>query len=275
LNKHYLFRGCLIPTRLPFLEKASIIALERMGFEFDLFPEATCCMEPIGLRSMALDTWKVTAARMLAVAEADGRDVVTLCNGCFMSLKEAAHLLSNENERDEVNRVLADIGMKYNGTTNVKHLLEVVAEKGEDSLKSMVTTPLEGMRVGIHPGCHLVRPSSILGVENPFSPELLLRVTEWLGAEVVHAQNWPGCCGGGLTGVNEEVSSGILREIVEEFKMMGAEYIVTPCPFCFIQFDLKQKEGLPVIYLGELLALAFGASTQDIGMKHHRIKLAP
>lgn len=263
----------MIPTRLPFLEKASIIALERMGLEFDLLPDATCCMEPIGLRSMALDTWKVTAARMLAIAEVDGRDIVTLCNGCFMSLKEAAHLLSKDDEREKVNEILADIGMRYEGTTNVKHLLEIVAGMGEERVRSMITSPLDGLRVAVHPGCHLVRPSRILGVENPFSPDLLVRVTEWLGAEVVHAQDWPGCCGGGLTGVNEEISSGILKETVDEFKMMGAEYIVTPCPFCFIQFDLRQKDGLPVIYLGELLALGLGASSQDIGIKHHRIRL--
>ena len=94
-----------------------------------------------------------------------------------------------------------------------------------------------------------------------------------MGAEVIHAQEWPGCCGGGLAGVNDAVSDGILMETVNEFKMNGAEFIVTPCPFCFVQFDLRQKNGLPVLYLGEILALAFGASPEEIGIRHHRTKV--
>lgn len=273
MNSCYLFRGCLIPTRLPYLEKASIISLEKMGVEFDFFPDATCCMEPIGLRSMALDTWKVAAARLLAIAESDERDIVTLCNGCFMSLKEAAHVLADEKEREEVNDVLSEIGMEYGGGTRVRHLLEIVAEVGRERIGSLVVSPLNGLKVAVHPGCHLVRPSQILGVERPFSPTLLSDVAKWLGAEVVCDQDWPGCCGGGLTGVDDSISSGILMERANEFKAAGAEQIVTPCPFCFVQFDLKQRDGLPVVYLGEMLALAFGASADEIGIKHHRTKL--
>jgi heterodisulfide reductase subunit B len=32
---------------------------------------------------------------------------------------------------------------------------------------------------------------------------------------------------------------------------------------------------MPVLYLSELLALAFGASPEQIGLKYHRHKLAP
>jgi heterodisulfide reductase subunit B len=48
---------------------------------------------------------------------------------------------------------------------------------------------------------------------------------------------------------------------------------LTPCPFCFVQFDLKQKDDVPVLYLAELLALALGASSDEIGLKYHRIKI--
>ena len=37
-------------------------------------PDATCCVEPIGLRTMAQDTWLATAARMLAIAQEGDRD---------------------------------------------------------------------------------------------------------------------------------------------------------------------------------------------------------
>ena len=44
-------------------------------------------------------------------------------------------------------------------------------------------------------------------------------------------------------------------------------------PFCFVQFDIRQKEGLPVLYLSELLALAFGATPEQIGLKYHKTRL--
>ena len=53
----------------------------------------------------------------------------------------------------------------------------------------------------------------------------------------------------------------------------GATAILTPCPFCFVQFDIRQKEGLPVLYLAELVALAFGATPEQIGLKYHKNKL--
>ena len=271
MTEHYLFRGCLIPTRLPYLEKASVDALDIMGTSRELLPDATCCMEPIGLRSMALDTWKITAARMLAIAERGGRDIITLCNGCFMSLKEAEHLLSNEEERGEVNRILSEIGLEYGGGTRVRHLLEIVHDLGEESVRSMVVSPLENLRLAVHPGCHLVRPSKILEVESPYSPRVLADIAEWLGGEVTYSPEWPGCCGGGLAGVDDQVSMGILNETVGEFRDAGAKQILTPCPFCFVQFDVRQKKGLPVIYLGEMMAIAFGARPETF-LRHHRTK---
>lgn len=271
MSDHYLYKGCLIPTRLPYLERASVDALDRMGVDHSPLPDATCCVEPIGLRSMAQDTWKLASARMLAIAESGKRDVITLCNGCFLSFKEAEHVLNDPEQRDHVNGILSEMGLEYRGGTKTRHLVEIVRELGEEKVRSMVVSPLDDLKLAIHPGCHLIRPSEIMGVDRPFSPRALCEVAEWLGAEVVYSQDWPGCCGGGLAGVDDEVSTGILNETVDEFRNAGAEQILTPCPFCFVQFDVRQKNGLPVIYLGEMLAIAFGSDPAPL-LKHHRTK---
>ena len=65
-ERYFLFRGCLIPTRLPFLERSSLFVLDKLGVDHGQMPGATCCVEPIGLRSLAEDTWLVVTARMLA-----------------------------------------------------------------------------------------------------------------------------------------------------------------------------------------------------------------
>lgn len=271
-NDLYLFRGCLIPTRLPYLERSSAFVLDTLGVNHRLLPGATCCVEPIGLRSLAVDTWLVVAARMLSIAERDGRDVLTLCNGCYVSLREARHLLRSEEERERVNAILGEIGMEYRGRSDVVHLGGLAADMGGE-VRSLVTNPLTGLRVAAHPGCHMLRPSGVTGIDAHFSPRSLTDMARITGAEVAYSPDWPACCGGGVSGVNDDISTGVLNDALTEFRAAGATCILTPCPFCFVQFDLRQKNGIPVLHLSELLALAFGASPEEIGLRHHRTKL--
>lgn len=271
-SPYYLFSGCLIPTRLPFLERSSRLVLDRLGVPYSPMPDASCCVEPIGLRTMGYDTWLAVTARMLSIAEAGGRDVLSLCNGCYMSLKESAHLLRDPETRRWANRILEPTGRSYQGGAEVRHLMEVVRGSGEDVVRGQVTAPQSGLRVAVHPGCHLLRPSGVCDVDRPFSPQALSEIARWAGAEVVHNEDWPRCCGGGLTGVDDDISAAILGDTVEGFKADGANCILTPCPFCFVQFDLKQRQGIPVLYLSELLALSFGATPEEIGMRYHRSK---
>ncbi|MCK7502868.1 MAG: heterodisulfide reductase-related iron-sulfur binding cluster [Desulfobacterales bacterium] len=99
-DRYYLFKGCLIPTRIPNLEKASLIALDSMGVDHRPLPGATCCVEPIGLRSMAADTWLGDGGPHAGHRREDGRDVLTLCNGCYLSFQEAGHALQEPAVRD-------------------------------------------------------------------------------------------------------------------------------------------------------------------------------
>jgi heterodisulfide reductase subunit B len=267
----YLFPGCLIPARLPFLEASSRFVLDRLGIEHEDLPDAACCVEPIGLRTMARDTWLASAARMLAIAEGADRDIITLCNGCYMSLKEASHLLEDRAVRAGVNEVLRSIGREYRGGTKVHHLPGLLSER-EAEVRASVERPMD-IAVVSHPGCHMLRPSGILGIDASFRPEVLDRIASWTGANMVRSEEWPSCCGGGLSGIDEELSSKLLSDPARSHLASGASAILTPCPFCFVQFDIKQKGGLPVLYLAELLALAMGAAPEKIGMQYHRKKI--
>ncbi len=268
----YLFSGCLIPTRLPFLEAASRYVLDSLGAEYEGLPGATCCVEPIGLRTMAEDTWLASCARLLAIAEQDGRDVLTLCNGCYMSLQEARHALEDERVRKKANEVLRSVGREYRGEALVHHLPGYLAEH-EAEVRGLISRPLD-IKTIAHPGCHMLRPSEVLRLDRSFRPELLDRIAAWTGATPVEGPEWPQCCGGGLAGIDDALSSKMLGDAVRGKRGSGADLIVTPCPFCFVQLDLKQKDGLPVLYLAELLALAMGAPPEKIGLRYHRTKLA-
>ncbi|OPX64749.1 MAG: CoB--CoM heterodisulfide reductase subunit B [Methanomassiliicoccales archaeon PtaB.Bin134] len=268
----YIFPGCLIPTRLPFLEAASRFVLDRMGADCADLPGATCCVEPIGLRTMARETWLASSARLLAIAEEGGRDVLTLCNGCYMSLKEAHHALEDDLVRRRVNEVLGDIGREYRGEVQIHHLPGYLLEH-EEGVRRLITRPM-GLRLAPHPGCHMLRPSEVLRLDRSFRPEVLDKIASWAGATVDPGPEWPACCGGGLAGIDEVLSAELLMDSVRGPQASKVDAILTPCPFCFVQFDIKQKEGVPVLYLAELMALAMGASPERIGLRYHRTKIA-
>jgi len=267
----YLFRGCLIPTRLPYLERSSYLVLDALEVPYEAMPGETCCVEPIGLRSLGVDTWLLSAARLLSIAESGDKDILTLCNGCAMSLQEANHLLQDREVRERTNAALEPIGREYQGTTRVLKLMEVLHQRKE-KVKSLVTVPQDQLRVVAHPGCHLLRPSGMGGFDRPFRPRALSEMARVTGAEVAHSEDWPRCCGGTLSGVDDRLSSAILSETARSFQGSNANAILTPCPFCFFQFDVKQKGGLPVLFISELLALAFGIDAQRVGLQYHRIK---
>lgn len=272
-EKYLLFRGCLIPTRLPFLERSSLFVLDKLGIEQDQMAGATCCVEPIGLRSLAEDTWLMVTARMLALAEKSGRDILSLCNGCYLSLEESRQALEDEITRAKVNAMLGEIGLQYTGNVRVRHFADIVMEAGEEKVRSLVCAPQDKLKLAAHPGCHMVRPSAKLRIDDSFAPKVLDEIASWCGSEVMVSEKWPKCCGGGIAGIDEKVSSRMLEDSTSSFRPSGANCIVTPCPFCFVQFDLRQKDGLPVLYLAELLALAFGATSEQIGLKYHKTRL--
>jgi heterodisulfide reductase subunit B len=123
--KYALFLGCNIPARLEQYETASRAVLSRLGVGLIDYREFTCCGYP--LRNVDRKAFLLSAAGNLALAERDGVNIMALCKCCFGTLKEAQHLL-NENEtlRKEINDLLKPRDLSYQGRVEVKHFLSVL-----------------------------------------------------------------------------------------------------------------------------------------------------
>jgi len=68
----------------------------------------------------------------------------------------------------------------------------------------------------------------------------------------------------------------LTREILAMAKTAGADCIVTACPMCQMNLDLRQQDteeasgetfNLPVFYFTQLLGLAFGISRTELGLR--------
>jgi heterodisulfide reductase subunit B len=275
------FPGCLIPARHPAMESAIRSTLTNLGIEIADLEGASCCPDPIYFKSKDKLNWLSVAARNLTLAEEQGLDVFTNCSGCTATLSETRHLLEDEELRGRVNGRLERIGRHYDGTTRVKHVAALLRDEiGYEAIKKSVKRPLTGLKVAIHYGCHLLKPSRIMQVDDPNNPEVLEKLVEALGATPVRHSNWYLCCGKACQA--EDVPMNMMHDLLGAVHKEEAELLCLICPTCFGQFDHGQAKvakrfeedfHTPAIYYLQLLAFAQGVPYDELGLERQRFKV--
>ncbi|MHA1933397.1 MAG: CoB--CoM heterodisulfide reductase iron-sulfur subunit B family protein [Promethearchaeota archaeon] len=284
MTEYKMFEGCVIGNRIPFIEKSSRLVFDKLEIETSEAPFA-CCPDPTGMKSFDNDAWLVMGARNISLAEEEGKDIVSLCNGCTNTLRGVQHQLKHDTLRkDNVNVELAKIGKKFKGSIEIKHFVDLLKDGvGKDKIKSNITKPLSAIKVACHPGCHYMRPAEWMDSDDPLKPTNLKELTALSGATVVDYDELALCCGSAVTNAYEEHGMANLKKKMDGIKKTGADVIVVNCPACFQQLDTRQRDltkkfeteyTIPVLYLTELYALAMGFSPEDLGLKFHRTKLS-
>ncbi|NVM29379.1 MAG: CoB--CoM heterodisulfide reductase iron-sulfur subunit B family protein [Candidatus Helarchaeota archaeon] len=279
--RYAFFLGCTIPARANSYDAAARKVAEKLDIELVPIEGAGCC-PPVSIRSLNFKSWITIAARNITLIEKMGLDVVTLCNGCYETLKDANHILkTNDKIRDEVNSSLDPLGLKVHGVREVKQFTEVLySDFAMAKLKEKMVRRLDGLKVAVHYGCHLLRPSKISQFDNPEAPRKMDEIVELTGAKSVQWEEKLKCCGAPVLAVNENLAIELARQKLFSAKEAGAHCLVTPCPFCGIQFDLFQLKieqiydetiELPMLFLPQLLGLSLGIDTEALGFDLHRI----
>ncbi len=283
MTEYKMFEGCTIGNRIPFIEAASRKVFDKLGIETSQAP-FSCCPDPTGMKSFDNDAWLAMGARNLSIAEGEGKDIISLCNGCTNTLRGVQHQLKHDSlKKDKVNAELSKIGKNYKGSIDVKHFVDVLKDEiGIDKIKGAITKPLSGLKVACHPGCHYMRPAEWMESDDPLRPTNLKELVAASGATVVDYDELALCCGSAVTNAYEEHGMANLKKKMDSIKNAGANAIVVNCPACFQQLDTRQRDlskmfeteyDIPVLYLTELYALAMGISPDDIGLKFHRVRL--
>jgi len=281
MTEFTMFEGCTIGNRIPFIEAASKRVFEKVGIETSQVP-FSCCPDPTGMKSFDNDAWLTLGARNLTLAETEGKDIISLCNGCTNTLKGVQYQLKhNSMKMNKVNEELAKIGKEYKGTSEIRHFVDVLSDN-LDKVKGAISKPLTGLKVAVHPGCHYMRPAEWMESDDPMNPTTLKKLVEASGASVVDYGEEVLCCGNAVTNAYEEHGFANLKIKMDAIKKAGVDIIVVNCPACFQQFDTRQRNlskafeteyNIPVLYITELYALAMGVSPEDIGLKFHRVRL--
>jgi heterodisulfide reductase subunit B len=147
-------------------------------------------------------------------------------------------------------------------------LQAIVENVGMDAISQRVAYPLEGIKVVTYYGCLLSRPAHVAKFDDPNNPVSLDNILKALGAEVIPFALKTECCGAAMGIPNVDVPGSLSGRILETAKALGADAVVTACPLCHMNLDLRQRQAaritknkpfeLPVFYFTQLLALAFG-----------------
>ncbi|MDQ1280137.1 MAG: heterodisulfide reductase subunit [Thermoproteota archaeon] len=279
--KYLLFMGCTIPYRLSSYEVSARKVLNNLGVKLVEMPEFNCCGLPMDIVNH--DLMLTLSARNICIAEREGLNILALCNGCFSTLNETNKILKEDREtREKVEKYLAENNMSYKGTIDVKHLVHVLAEDvGYEKIKGTVKKPLNQVSVAQHSGCHILRPSKYVGRDDPENPTMLKNLIKLTGAQCLNYAGETECCGNPIIGVNEEIPFQLAREKLNNVKAVGAQALITVCPFCHVMFDANQsrierafneKYNMPVLHYTQLLGLAMGFTQEELGISELRVK---
>jgi len=289
--RYGFFLGCVIPNRYPMIEASIRNVFDYLGAEILELPGASCCPAPGVFRAFHIPTWLVIAARNISIAEEIGVNPITGCNGCYGTLRDAWYELEHEYDlKKEVNEHLAKIGRTYKGNLEPKHVVQALyLDMGLDHLKDHIKHKFSDLKVAVHYGCHIVKPSDKRPWDGEYeAPRFLDEIVELTGAKSIDYKDKYMCCGAGgaVRTAVKEVAADFTREKLVNMRDAGVDIIVDICPFCHLQLDLGQLEvnsiysdiigepfSIPVIYITQLLGVAFGMDPNLLGLiKNHELQ---
>ncbi len=282
--EYAMFLGCTIPLKLPHFEKAFRQIASILDVKLKEMEGVSCCPEPVAMQSLNIDTWMALGARNLSIAEKMGLDVLTICSGCYETLKTVSVLLEEDREYlEKINGILKKINHRYTGKTKVYHFVELFTEpEWLDKIKSLVVKPLDDLNLAVHYGCHLVRPSKIMRFDHPERPEKIDIILETLGAKTIDFANKLECCGY-CARLQDEIGEKLVEDKMTELCELeeDVDALIAVCPACVTQYDRKEKIisrrtgkdlDIPVLYLPEMMAVALGIELEDLNLKNRSVK---
>ena len=232
-----------------------------------------CCGASSGHSTSHLTSIALPAIT-LAHAEQDGFEkLVAPCLACLARCKATNFEMEHDPQlRAKVHEVL---DYKYQGKVKVYHPLEVFLEIGMEKIREKIRRKLAPLKIVSYYGCVLTRPPKIAqfdNLENPRSMDTILAV---LGATPLDWSFKTECCGVSMTLTYSDIVLKLSNDLFHEAREAGAEAIAVCCPLCQANLDGRQQQieekyktryRLPVLYITQLMGLAFGATPKELGL---------
>ena len=280
------YKGCLASLSAKELDISTQALAPMLDIELHELDSVTCCGAG-DIHEAEPDYYLHLNARILSYAEATGCDtLMTVCNVCTLNLRQANHQLQlDETLRERVNDNLEKVGVpRYSGKIDVLHFLWMAAGTHFPQLQAAAHKGLKGLKIAPFYGCQILRPSKLLGFDDPDKPESLERIITACGGEPIDYPAKIKCCGFPIIQAREDTALAELIQPIEQAKEAGADAIVTPCPLCHLSLDawqskLKKQTGkdfqMPILHLSQLIGVAAGLTDSELKFNRHVVSVAP
>jgi len=225
------FSGCTAAYREEQIAKDTVSVLSSLGYSVHVTPDEWCCGSPL-LRTGFVETALEQARHNVEVFNSlDVDEIVVTCPGCYRVLTKdyPSHGL-------EISKP-------------IRHLSELLDSRIKDLGSGKITG-----RITYHDPCHLGRHCGVY--EQPRS--VINRVSGGNLVEMERSGDNSMCCGNGagLRTLFPEKAKIIGTERVHQAKQIGADTLVTACPFCKNMLASQAGPDLSVFDLSEFIVMA-------------------
>ncbi|MCX8109394.1 MAG: CoB--CoM heterodisulfide reductase iron-sulfur subunit B family protein [Verrucomicrobiae bacterium] len=277
------FPGCSLEKMAHSYHASALEATRALGIELRELEDWNCCGATAYFHVDELLAFTL-CARNIAMAEKEGLDLVAPCSGCYKNMYfTREHLRHDADLAEHINEALAEDNLKFQGTSSIRHLIEVfVNDVGLDVLRSKVTRPLKGLKVAPYYGCQILRPRK--GREDVEQPKFFEDLVRAIGAEPVDYLLRLSCCSGALIITNRRAALSMVRNLLECAVRANAAIKATACPLCQVNLECYQKQvnhefgtelNVPVVYFTQLVGLALGIPPKRLGIGSELIDVMP
>ncbi|MDD3180374.1 MAG: CoB--CoM heterodisulfide reductase iron-sulfur subunit B family protein [Opitutaceae bacterium] len=283
MKTYAYFPGCSLEKMAQSYHLSALETTRVLGVELKELEDWNCCGATAYFHVDELLAYTLSA-RNLAMAEKEKLNLVAPCSGCYKNMYfTREHLLRDPDLAEHINDALAEDNLRFSGSANVQHLLEVfVHEVGLKEIRAKVTNPLKGLRVAPYYGCQILRPRK--DHEDIEQPRYFEELVGALGAEPVDYPLRLRCCGGALILTNRVAALSMVRNLLESAVKAGAAVVATACPLCQVNLECYQKQVnkefgtefyLPIMYFTQLIGLALGIPPKRLGIGSEFVAVMP
>jgi heterodisulfide reductase subunit B len=278
-----LFPGCTLEASAVQFRDSLQFAAKSLGLSCQELRGWSCCGAS-SAHALDTDLALCLALRNLDLAERQGcAEVLAPCAACYHRLASASLQLNRDPQlRARVNR---RAGLSYAGKVRVRNLLDLLLNiVGTERIRAQVRKSLSPLRAACYYGCLNTRLPGLQPFDDRECPESMDLVVDALGATPVEWDSRTQCCGGSLFVTAGDLSARLAGDILQDAIRRDAHCIVVSCPMCQNNLDVRQAEyrdrfgisrPMPILFLPQLIGLAFGASARSVGLWRHVVAYAP
>ena len=296
-KRYAYFPGCASESTAKPAALAAGYVFCRIGVDLIEIKDWNCC-GATSAHTLSDALGLALPARPLARAEADWPelDVVTGCASCYARLKLTNHRVRNDKEARYMTEKI--IGRPYAAKREVLNFLDILSDPDvQNSIKNAMPRRFKSLKAACYYGCLNVRPAEITGAKDRENPQAMDEIAALTGAEPVDWGFKTECCGAAHQNDAAFEARPLAGRILENARACGADVILTACPMCQLNLEMRQYEyirkreeklagkpifpalsmilppdpskTIPVLSIIELLAVAMGAGGRRLALGSH------